>query len=881
MDRTLTALVLANALSWVLVAAGSAQEGTRSAAPAGEPLVRVAASERYEASRIHRFALGGGYRDLWQAEIELPVLNLQTEGGGLVPTGRFGGLQTAVLGFAGEDGNAYSFRGTDKDPAAVLPPVLRDTAIETLVQDQMAAQHPAGPLAVGVLSEAAGVLTVRERMVVMPDDPALGQYREEFAGMVGMFFEFPLPASSKRPGFHGAIDIIGYEEIYERLERSQDDQVDTEAFLRARLLDILIGDFDRHRKQWRWAKLPGDSRWQPIPEDRDMAFVRYEGVGPKIGKIYVPILQDYGPTYPLMKGLTLHGWEQDRWLLPKLSWARWEPIARDMQTRITDEVIDRAVAALPPEYQELDGERLRDAIRGRRDRLLEGARRYYEHLAGQVNVQATDEAEEVAVSRAEDGSMLVEVRAAGAGGGADPLFSRRFDPDETREVRIFLHDGDDRVKVVGDDCSIGLRVIAGEGRKLLDDSEGGGTRLYDEHGTVDVKRGPGTSVDRRHYEPPEDNAGFVDVEGVPPRDWGSDLIPIPEFGYEKDVGAFLGAGLVYTRYGFRKDPWSSRHRLSAGFATEASRGRGRYYGSFRFENSNLLTNLELRMSGIDILRFYGFGNNTKDDQDNSFFRVRNRQYRAAPALEYRMLEDKVRVSGGPWLEFSKTKNGDRLIDQASPYGSGRFGLVGAFASVQLDTRQSPRIDPDKDLELHENPATGYPISGFLVDLTSEVSPPLWGVKKTWGAVEGSVSAFVSTGDQDRVTLALKVGGRTTFGNTPYFKAAYVGGGEFFSGGSSVRGLRAERFAGDHSVYGNADLRVLVGRAKVIVPTDFGLLGFVDVGRVFEDGESSRRWHPGAGGGFWIAPLARSNALSFTVARSEEDTLFYVKMGFAF
>ena len=60
------------------------------AAAAGVDRVRVAASERYQAKRIHRFALGSGYRDLWEAEIELPVLNLATEGGGLVPSGRFG-----------------------------------------------------------------------------------------------------------------------------------------------------------------------------------------------------------------------------------------------------------------------------------------------------------------------------------------------------------------------------------------------------------------------------------------------------------------------------------------------------------------------------------------------------------------------------------------------------------------------------------------------------------------------------------------------------------------------------------------------------------------------------------------------------------------------
>ena len=107
----------------------------------------------------------------------------------------------------------------------------------------------------------------------------------------------------------------------------------------------------------------------------------------------------------------------------------------------------------------------------------------------------------------------------------------------------------------------------------------------------------------------------------------------------------------------------------------------------------------------------------------------------------------------------------------------------------------------------------------------------WDVDKTWGSVGGSISGYQSFGENARATLGLRVGGRSTFGKTPYYKAAYIGGGEFFSGNSTVRGFRAQRFAGDHSVYGNADLRIFLARIKIVVPGDFGVMGFGDVGRV--------------------------------------------------
>ena len=130
------------------------------------------------------------------------------------------------------------------------------------------------------------------------------------------------------------------------------------------------------QRTWRWAKIPGREGWQPIPEDRDQAFVRYDGWGRRMAAVYIPILQCYGPGYDAIEGLTLHGWEQDRWLLAGLDWATWQGIAEDGQSRVTDVVIAEAVAALPPAYARIDGDRLRAHIRSRRDNLVGGARAF-------------------------------------------------------------------------------------------------------------------------------------------------------------------------------------------------------------------------------------------------------------------------------------------------------------------------------------------------------------------------------------------------------------------------------------------------------------------------------------------------------------------------
>lgn len=873
--RTLFMTALCACALGTTVAAAQESDG-------GEEKVRVAASDRYQAGRVHRFALGGGYRDLWETEIELPLLDLGALGGGLTPTRRFGGLQTAVLGFRGADGRIYSFRGTDKDPSAVLDDMLKDTVVQTVVQDQMAAQHPSGPPAAGVLTDAAGVLTVRERMVVMPDDSRLGEFREEFAGMVGTFFEYPLPETDGRPGFHDASEIISHSDLYERLESGNTDQVDVAAFLRARLMDIFLGDFDRHRKQWRWARLPGSPLWQPIPEDRDMAFVRYDGFGPRIVKVYIPILQRYDAEYPFIKGLTLHGWEQDRWLLPSLSWQQWEPIIANVQARLTDETIDRALSMFPAEYVSIDGGRLRNEILGRRENLPEAARRYYEHLARSVDIQTSNASDSVAIEHRADGrvSVLVSDGAAGDRPDARTVYSRTFNPDDTSELRLYLRGGDDAVTINGKPGSIKVRIIVANGNKQIDDSASGSARIYDQDQNAEVATGHHTKVDRRHYELPESESGFVDVENVPPRDWGSDTIPLPEVGYEKDVGVFLGVAAAHTRYGFRKHPWASKHSLSVGWATEASKARVRYRGRFRPENSTLLADLDVQYSGIEVVRFYGFGNKSSDNRADRFYRVRNEQLRVLPQLSLPVLNDKLRISGGPVLKFSDTDRGSRLIDALAPYGDGKFGTVGASLNVRYDTRTSiTKGSSALELPFNDNPAAGYPTSGVFVDFTGNFTPPVWDAKKSFGSLRGSISGYLSAGENARATLGMRVGGEHTSGRTPYFDLAYIGGGRFFSGTATDRGFRTRRFAGDSSAYANTDLRLLVARVKLIVPGDLGVQGFFDVGRVFLDGENSKDWHTSGGAGVWFSPLVRTNTISLSVAHSKEETLAYMRFGF--
>src|SRR4029077_11804180 len=185
--------------------------------------------------------------------------------------------------------------------------------------------------------------------------------------------------------------------------------------------------------------------------------------------------------------------------------------------------------------------------------------------------------------------------------------------------------GDDRLIVRGVAGSGGgplLRVIGGGGDdELTDSSRAGRTKFYDDRGNNRFVKGPGTSVDTHHYEEPP-----LDSALGRPRDWGSRWVPLTWFNYSPDLSLFVGAGADGTGYDFRRLPYNSRLRVRGGYATGAQTYRAEFTGEFRGSVPPVIVRLQMRASGIDVLRFYDFGNETPDTGSTDFHKVKQQQY---------------------------------------------------------------------------------------------------------------------------------------------------------------------------------------------------------------------------------------------------------------
>jgi hypothetical protein len=812
----------------------------------------VAAGEHYRANTLHRFLLGDDYRDLWTTPVETPVLDLGSFAGGLRPVRRVGGQQTLGLAMEGADGRAYTFRGIDKDPSEILPVEYQGTFIDRLMQDQIASSLPGGSVLVAPLLEAAGVLHVEPRMVVMPDDSLLGEFRPLFAGVPGTIEEYPR-ARDDGSGTFGATEIISGAEMWKRMDESPLERPDARAFLTARLVDVLIGDWDRHRNQWRWARIPGRDRWQPVPEDRDQAFVRFEGLIPSAGRARLEQFVSFGDEYPGIVGLTWNARDVDRHILVELEKPAWEESAATLQAAISDAVIDEAVGRMPSAYHDLEGGRLVAALRSRRDRLPEIAERFYHLLARDVDIRTTDQAEVVTVTRLEGGDVTVSVAAMEPDAGES--YRRTFHPRETNEVRIYLGGGNDSLVTAGPRGDITVRVIGGDGDDLIDDRAGTGLRVSDSSPGNHILRGPGTSLDTRPYTAPvREKAPWI-----PPRDWGRRTYVYPLIGGSSDLGVLFLAHLETTTYGFRKDPFASRHSARVGYATKAGSFGGDYTGEFHRENSPLVMGVYVRLSGLDFLHFYGFGNETSSEGPEDYYKLKHSEYVLAPSLSLpagRHAKVTVRVP----VRYAKTDlQPDRLITDVAPYGVEDFFQVGAGAGLALDTRASFAATE----------------GGVRVEADGSVFPPVGAVDETFGELHGEIALYQPIRVLSTPVLALRAAGKQVWGPYPYHEAAYIGGAR------TVRGFPQQRFAGDASLSGSVELRVPLKRIYLLVPGTLGVFGLGDAGRVFLDGESSHRWHTAVGGGVWVAFVDPANTMSLSIAASEEETGVYVHLGLGF
>ncbi|MEO9211444.1 MAG: metallophosphoesterase, partial [Ginsengibacter sp.] len=385
--------------------------------------VIVAVNTRYDSfSGFHRMISGKNYRKEWATPVHLKVFRINQEMGGFKIRRLGGGKQTKSLKLLDTNGKGWTLRTVDKDVEGALPEALKGTVAQSIVQDMISAQTPYGALIVPRIAEAANVIHTSPKYYFVPDDPELGEYREIFANKVCLL-EAENPVEEET-------DTKSTEKVIDKLIQDSKNHTDQEAVLRARLLDMVIGDWDRHFDQWKFGvRDTGVGKlYFPVPRDRDQAFFNSNGLLTKVLSFYTfHYLQGFKKNYPSIKWFNWEERDFDRIFMNNLDEEKWKKTINQFQQNVNDSVIEQAVKKLPPEIYVLDGTEIAGKLMSRRDLLTDKGIAYYHFLSREVNVAGSDKNEFFRVSNHEKAIEINVFKRKKNTDSSTLMFSRIFD----------------------------------------------------------------------------------------------------------------------------------------------------------------------------------------------------------------------------------------------------------------------------------------------------------------------------------------------------------------------------------------------------------------------------------------------------------------------
>lgn len=812
-------------------------------------------------SCLHRSLFGENYRKIWAVETSLPVLHLSAAG--LTPEERGGGMQTHSLRLEDAQNEEWVLRSIDKFPDALLPEVLNQTLAAKILHDNVSAIFPYAPLTIPVFANALGVAHSNPSIVYIAPDKNLGIYSRDFANTIGLLEERePLGKSSSTI------------KMQEKLKDDNENSVDQPAFLMARIEDVFLGDWDRHGDQWRWVdEVKGKAkRYRPVPRDRDQVFYINQGLLPGIAALpwIMPKFQGFKSHIRDINTLEFNARLIDGLFTNALSYDDWINAANKAVAALTDSVIETALQKMPAGIYNISHITLSEQLKKRRQELLRVMPIYYRFLNKNIDITTSDKNDQVSITDTLNGQLSVNIfKITKRNEPGKLLYSRVFNPSVTKELRLYLYGGEDNISVVNHSSPITLRIIGDGDAKKQYQFTGNSKYLRKIHvyqaDSTAVFNGP-TGAVHLHLDAEKDNTTLQLTNRY------NNTIPLINAGYNADDGILIGAGVKWINQGFRKLPYASVQQFlfTHSFSTDAFKFayKGEWIHVINKADFTLRANA---FAPDNTQNFFGLGNATvfnKTGNYKRYYRARFNLYEADPALRWRNGKTSS-FSIGPsfqYYHFDVDDNIGRFINNTS----------------LLHSYDSSTIADDKAhagftaTYLHDNRnSILLPTFGSYADFTLKGYTGLNNYSKSYMQLSGQIAVYKSIDRKSNFIIANRIGGGITAGKTAFYQSLFLGGQD------NLLGFRQYRFAGQHILYNNFEVRIkLANLASYVLPGQLGLVGFYDIGKVWQHGYNDAAWHSGTGAGLYFAP-AQLLVFRLLAGYSAEGWYPYLTAGFRF
>ena len=840
--------------------------------------ISINASNKYIIPEWKYPFIGENYREVWKTPVKVPVFNILTKKDSLFIVKRGGGKQTLSLRLEDKNGRQYVLRSLEKNIEPVLPKELKNTFAVEIVQDQISTSNPYAALVVANLAEFAGIFHTNPEIVYVPDDPNFGIYRQDMAKQLFIFEERPDGDRSDVASFGNSKKIVSTDKMLKSINKDEKHSIDANSYLRARLFDILINDWDRHEDQWRWAsfKIDGNTIYKPIPRDRDQAFFLNKGLAGRISsrKWLSPRFQKFDEFTENVEGLSFNARLLDRSLLIHSEWEDWQAQIDTLKILLTPENIDKAVLHFPKEIQHIVAKQTAEILKARLENIEAMAHQLYLFLAKEVNITGTNKKDIFEINALNDTTISVTGynlnKKAEKG---DKIFERNFYASETKKLHLYGLDKKDHFDILGQAKNkIELSIIGGENNDEITYKGNKQARyisIYD-------KKGSNISplIKKRNVKNYDENTLEYDREA-----FKYDVVfPSLFSGYNKDDGIFIGGGPLikkHSRYS------SQEYKVLANY-TFLTQGINLHFSGSKIYP---LKHIELNMvadfkSPNYVNNYFGMGNESDwqiGQSDEEYYRVRISEYFVNQSISKFIDRNNTHKFGlglfYKYTDIEETPN--RFISDFAQNGLEQADLnTQSYAGISLNYKINTTPKEIKK----ENQFGGskmFPTRGIKTDIDfmhylglDDNSPDFTKIKGDW-------VSYTSFSARPRVVYAVKFGGEKLFGDYVFNEAAKLGQNK------NLRGYRLTRFYGDASLYLNTEVRIRLKQINTyLINTTGGLFIFNDIARVWLDGENSTTWHDGYGAGLWWSPFDMA-LLTISYAKSTDDELINFSVNYQF
>jgi calcineurin-like phosphoesterase family protein len=809
----------------------------------------VYSKEMTKKSGFYKFLWGQHYRDYYSTPIEVPTVLLDTLYGGLKPLIAGGGHQSLSLRLTDKNGKEYVMRGLKKSASRFLQAEafkdqniaaeFENTVAEDFIYDFYTTVHPFTPFIIGNLAEQVGVYHSNPKLFYVPKQNSLGKYNAGFGDELYMIEERPTDEHKDVKSFGNPDAILGSDDVFANLRKDEKYQIDEEAYIRARLLDMLIGDWDRHSDQWRWAEFKKGDKiiYKPIPRDRDQAFAKVDGnlMSLIMNVPAVRHITSFKEKYPSEKWFNSNGHTLDLAMLKKADRGAWEKQVVFITENLTDAAIDEAFNKLPNEIRNDETTAdIKSKLKKRKKELGTFASKYYDFLQKRVLVVGTDKKDKFIITRMPEGKTKIDIFRIKKE-QEELQSSRVYSKSETKEIWVYGLDDDDVFEEKGEvSNAILIRLIGGQNHDAYTVENGRKIKIYDykskentfkKVNKASVFLSDDYDINEYHFKKPKYNV----------------FMTLPSIGFNPDDGVKLGAAFSYTKFGFINNPYAQKHGFKGNyyFATE---GFELFYnGIFTKALGKWNFEIDARYTTPNFsINYFGYGNETENN-DNVFGmdynRVKIQLFRFAPSLR-KLGKNGSDIQIQPFFENIEVEGtNNRFINEPNNVNPKVFDYQ-QFAGLALKY----------GYENYDN--SSNPTMGMTFSVLANWKTNLTETNRNFPYLEGAYGISHKLSSNGKLVFGTLLKGKMLLNDNYEFYQGAALGGDY-----DLRGFRNERFLGKQSFFQSSDLRLSIGKIRQsIVPMSYGILGGYDYGRVWLDGEDSNKWHQSVGGGIWLNGL---------------------------